>query len=137
MKSKLLEMDVDTNVKIVVPRNACLEKYLLQKPVQHPAQRRNLRLLSAPIRNLPFGIRGRRRFRRQSLLFMGIRPDVDNVAPPPRQAVPSPSPPPTPIQHQINISHSSSPTGTSIDMSRLESSVSDTFGRLSLYSDSD
>lgn len=132
MIKKISEMDVDTNVKIIAPRNGCLEKYLIQKPtnpVQYP-QRRNHRLLSAPIRCLPFGIRGRRRRdRRQSILFIGMRPDVDNVAPPPPAVRP-----PTPTPNQNILSRPTSPAV--IDMSLLESSFSESFGQLSI-NDSD
>lgn len=72
MKAKLDEMDVALNTVIRVPRNTGLE------------QHRNLtlrpRLASYPaVRNIPFGVRGRRNQRRQTIMFIGVLPNPDNV----------------------------------------------------------
>lgn len=136
MKKKIVEMDVATNVKVVLPRNSSLEAHLLQ----NAAAIRNRRLLSAPIKNIPFGIRGRRRVRRQTVLFIGMRPNPDNV----RQNQPSTSSlsapaqtpstsaqPPTPESPARNVVDASN------DNSCIELTFSDAFGRLSLDSDSD
>lgn len=78
MKSKIAEMDVATKTKVMVPRSGCLERYLLQ----NAPQRRNRRLLSAPVRNIPFGVRGRRRNRRETIMFIGLRPNLDRIVSP-------------------------------------------------------
>lgn len=75
----MVEMDVDTNIKIVVPRNGGLEKYLLERAALN--RRRNR--LSMPIRNIPFGVRGARRIknrRQTTIMFIGIKANPDNVA---------------------------------------------------------
>lgn len=137
----MLEMDVDTNIKIMVPRNGGLEKYLLERAALN--RRRNR--LSMPIRNIPFGVRGARRIRNRrptTIVYIGIRANPDNAmeaknAPtpwiPPRPATPRPSVyrrltfTPSPPLHVID----SPPVA---EDSLVDFSFNDAFGSLSLDS---
>lgn len=143
MIKKIIEMDVSTSTTIRVPRNIGVEEYLIRNaaPVI-----RNRRLLSLPIRNIPFGVRGRRRVRRQSILYIGMRPNLDNV----QIQSPAPIQPTTPnepsarstaprVYRRLVFSPSparnvitSPPTDHHIDLT-----FTDAFGRLSIYNDSD
>lgn len=90
MKAKLIEMDVAVNTAIQVQRHTGFESHLLTR--RNVAMRPRLNSLPA-VRNIPFGVRGRRRNRRvqSTIMFVGIQANPDGTAQrSPVQATPSP-----------------------------------------------
>lgn len=142
MKAKKDEMDVALNTVVRVPRNTGLEQHLLQ--------RRNLlmrpRLASYPaVRNIPFGVRGRRRNRRlMTVMFIGVQPNPDHlVQTPPSQVRPAPWVParnPTPAPACRRLLFPPSPdqnvlaSETAAEDSLIDFSFTENFGQLSLDS---
>lgn len=150
MQIKIAEMDVAMNTKILVRRDVGLDKYILENAA---LLNRNRNRLSAQIqpKNIPFGVRGRRRIRvrRHTIMFIGVQPNVDNNAAqnqqspmpsswvPARAATPAATPArrvyrrltftPSPDQHLMN-----QPAEPAED-STVDVHFDELFGRLSLF----
>lgn len=143
MYRKINKLDVALNAEIHIARNRILEEYLISRPnnILRP------RLTSMPaIRNIPFGVRGRRHRRLMSVMYIGIQANMaETASPAPAQQQPAstwrPARPPSPanrIYRRLTFTPSpdrhmlpASPVLPNDDTT-LEIEFIENFGRISL-----
>lgn len=103
MEDFILRNEVNFKPKLIVVRNILFESALLLQPAKVVDRRCTIDISKAPKR-IPIGARGRRR---ASVLFIGLRPNLDGnkSTQPPQPAIPQPqaSPPPPPQQQPARM----------------------------------